>query len=356
MRRSDWLGVLAAAALAGSPWATAVAADAPEARSTLGALRAADVPTARAQALAWLEGVGKADGATRKAFDAVWADEGRSVLDRIAATLALGDPDAARLLADAADPSRPPPTAVPALLKDKTKPVFFRANLALAYGRALARRRVYEESLAALRAARADQVVDPAAYFFNRAVAEHALLLKKDATRSLIGLTDDVADAPDRYRMLGLLMFRDMQSWKEKDLGDIARKMDNIERRLELSRGGPQTQRMQKEVVARLDEIIKKLENAASNNSNGGACPNGGDQPAGGGGGTPMKDSRIAGRSGPGKVDNKKLRGLAEQWGKLPEKEQAQAMQDLIRDLPPRHREIIENYFKKLARTAPAQP
>jgi hypothetical protein len=52
-----------------------------------------------------------------------------------------------------------------------------------------------------------------------------------------------------------------MQTWKDKDLGWIARKMDNIERRLELARGGPQTQKMQTEVVRRLDEIIKELEN-----------------------------------------------------------------------------------------------
>jgi hypothetical protein len=37
--------------------------------------------------------------------------------------------------------------------------------------------------------------------------------------------------------------------------------MDNIERRLELARGGPETQRQQKEVVLRLDELIKELEN-----------------------------------------------------------------------------------------------
>ena len=69
------------------------------------------------------------------------------------------------------------------------------------------------------------------------------------------------ADAPDRYKIVSLLMLYDMQTWKDKDLGWIARKMDNIERRLEMARGGPQTQKMQKEVVARLDELIKELEN-----------------------------------------------------------------------------------------------
>ncbi len=114
--------------------------------------------------------------------------------------------------------------------------------------RALSKRRIYEEGLAALSTIRPEQVVDPGSYFFHRAVAEHALALKKDATRSLTGLLEDVADAPDRYRLLGLLMLHDMESWREKDLGDIARKMDNIERRLELARGGPQTQKIQKEV------------------------------------------------------------------------------------------------------------
>jgi hypothetical protein len=59
-------------------------------------------------------------------------------------------------------------------------------------------------------------------------------------------------------------MVLDMRSWRDdKDLGWVARKMDNIERRLELARGGPQTQKIQKEVVARLDEIIKQMENQA---------------------------------------------------------------------------------------------
>jgi len=61
-------------------------------------------------------------------------------------------------------------------------------------------------------------------------------------------------------------------------------------------------------------------------------------------------DDSIAGTGrGPGQVDPKKLKEYAEQWGKLPEKERAQAMLELTRDMPPRYREVIENYFKKLA-------
>jgi hypothetical protein len=49
-------------------------------------------------------------------------------------------------------------------------------------------------------------------------------------------------------------------------------------------------------------------------------------------------------------VDAKKLKELAENWGKLPEKERAKAMMELTKDLPPRYREIIENYAKTIAR------
>ena len=46
-------------------------------------------------------------------------------------------------------------------------------------------------------------------------------------------------------------------------LGDIGRKMDNVQRRLDLARGGKKTQGQQKEIVRRLDELIKEIENLA---------------------------------------------------------------------------------------------
>jgi hypothetical protein len=244
------------------PWCL-VRAEGPPSTQGL-AFRSLHTPSsdaARAEALAWLQSTGKSDEATLRQFSAIWGQTDRPILDRVADVLALGDPEAARLLAGARDPAAPAPLSVPSAINDVKQPAFYRSNLALAYGKALSNRRVYEEALAALRAARPDQVVDPAAYFFHRAVSEHALLRKQEAVRSLVSLTEDVMDVPDRYKTLAMLMAHDMQSWRDKDLGDIARKMGSIERRLELSRGGPETQKMQRDVVARLDEMIKRLEN-----------------------------------------------------------------------------------------------
>jgi hypothetical protein len=50
-----------------------------------------------------------------------------------------------------------------------------------------------------------------------------------------------------------------------------------------------------------------------------------------------------------GEIDSKRLKEIAEVWGKLPEKERAKAMLELTRDLPPRYRETIETYLKKIA-------
>ena len=210
--------------------------------------------------------------------------------------------------------------------------------------------------LDALKAAVPEQVVDPAAYYFHKAVAEHALVQKKDAVYSISRLLDDVTEAPERYKMVATLMFMDMRGWKdeEKDLSNIARLMDNVERRLDLARGGPKTQDIQKKIVFRLDEIIKELENQSKSQCNGGNCPGGG-KPGNKPGSTltpssPMLDSMIGGGSGPGKVDDKKLRQYAESWGGLPPGERAKIVEEITRDLPAKYKPMIDEYFKSLNR------
>ncbi len=345
MSLKTWLTAPAlAAVVAAIPTGPARAAEAKApAVYTFGTLKAPTADAARAQARDWLASVGKADDA---AFDAAWGKD-KPLLDRVADVLALGDPAAAKLLAEARDPAAPAPKEVPAMLRDAKRPAFYRYNLALAYAKALSGKRVYEEALDALKAAVPEQTVDPAAYYFHKAVAEHGLIQKKEAAHSIARLLDDVADCPERYKMVATLMYLDMQSWKddEKDLTNIAKLMDNSERRLDLARPGPKTQEIQKKIVFRLDELIKDVGQCQ--------CPGGGKQP---GQGTnqpnmPMPDSQIATNSGPGVVDQKKLQNLAQNWGKLPEKERAKAMMELTKDLPPRYREVIENYFKTLARS-----
>jgi tetratricopeptide (TPR) repeat protein len=323
---------------------------------SFGVMRAPAADAVRAQAQAWLQKTGKTDAATQKAFDALWATE-RSLLDKLVDTFALGEPAAAQLLKEARDPDTPAPTSVPNLVKDQKLPVFFRANLGLAYAKALTNRKVYDEALEAFKSVQGEDVVDPASYFFHRAVAEHALMMKEQADDSIDRLLLDVPDAPARYRMVGVLMHYDMAAWQDKDLDWIARKMGVIKDRLDLTRGGPKTRAMQREVLVKLDEKIKELENLTKGSSqgNGGNCPNGGQSgpPSGNRSSNPARDSQIpVAPPMQGIVDMKKFKEYADVWGKLPEKERAKAMTELTRGMPAKYRDAIESYFKQLEKSA----
>jgi hypothetical protein len=234
----------------------------PKAEYTFGSLKAATPEAGKALAEAWLKKVGKFDQA---AFDSIWSQNEVSVLDRTIATLELGNADAKAAMTAARNAAVEAPKSVPAIVKDEKADSYLRANLALGFARGLTNGRVYEESLETLAGIKAEQTVDPAAYYFHRAVAEHSLMKKDDAMRTIVRLLDDVADAPDRYTMLGRIMFVEMATWKkdEKDLANIRRLMDNSERRLGQSRGGKTTQDIQKKIVFRLDELIKEKENQA---------------------------------------------------------------------------------------------
>jgi hypothetical protein len=227
--------------------------------ASFGTLEPADRNAVRAEAEKWVNQVVQDDTA-KKQFQAIWADTSLPLQECVSKTLLL-DKAAAKLLASARDTESPAPTKVPALIKDKKRPMFYRANLAVAYAKALSTRRIYEEALSTLKAVKPEQVADPATYLFHRAVAEHALLQKDNASKSLGRLLDEVSDVPERYKTVGALMLLDMLTWKEKDLNWVARKMDNSGRRLNLARGGPVTQKIQKDIVNRLDELIKELEN-----------------------------------------------------------------------------------------------
>jgi len=258
---SRWFPTLAAALLLSTGVAQADAKkSSKKEESSFGALKSPTDKEAQAQAQKWLKSAGKADAARLKKFNAIWKTD-RTTIEKVTDTLVLGSPEAAKLLKEARNATADAPIAVPAILKNKKKAAFFRANLTLAYAKALTSRKVYEEALDSFASVKPEDVVDPSAYFFHKAVCEHALMLKDNADSTIDRLLVDVVDAPERYRMVAALMHFDMLTWQEKDLGWIARKMDNIQRRLDLKRGGKKTQKMQKEVLVRLDEMIKELEN-----------------------------------------------------------------------------------------------
>ena len=60
------------------------------------------------------------------------------------------------------------------------------------------------------------------------------------------------------------------------------------------------------------------------------------------------KDSKLAELKAPGKVDPRDI-GDGADWGNMNDKEREQALQDVGREFPSHYREVIEEYFRRLA-------
>jgi DNA polymerase/3'-5' exonuclease PolX len=119
--------------------------------------------------------------------------------------------------------------------------------------------------------------------------------------------------------------------------------MSEVQNRLENSKGGSKTQALQKEIVKKLDDLIKQTEDEMNKQNQSSQSAAGKQQQA-----QPTPDSKIMQGEGKGEVQNKKLIQSSEVWGKMPEKEKIKAMEALSRQLPPHIREAAEGFSKKL--------
>lgn len=215
-------------------------------------------------------------------------------------------------------------------------------NTKLWLGVELSQRQLYEEALDQLSQLDAGLLIDPAAYYFHKAVCEHHLLLREPALASLNSLLQECRQVPPRYQTVGELMLQDLKQMEDKSLNEISRKMRDVERRLDLGRSGQKVQKLEREIIESLDELITKLEQQAGGGGGGGAGGQNG-QPGGGQGLSP-------GQRGGSMQDNvQEVAGRKDGWGSLPPREKEQAKQILSTMFPPHYQRAIEAYNRKAA-------
>jgi hypothetical protein len=273
-------------------------------------------------------------------------------LDAVLRTFYLVDPDV-RTLVDACTSLTQPTAAMdsPALHTSADQP-FYSHNIRAFYGRFLAVMRAYDEALDVFSDVDPAQLVDPASYLFYRAVCEHALLRREEGLATLTKLLDQTEQVPVRHKTVAELMRHDLEGLKEKSLGEVARQMKDVERRLDLGHAGQRVQRQGDRIIASLDEIIEKMEQQQGGGGGGGGSQG---QPQGQQSSNPAEESYVGGVKGPGEVDPKSV-GHEAGWGNLPEKEQAQVKNMLDKQFPSHYRQAVTEYLRKLAqRPAPAR-
>ncbi len=317
------------------------------------------VPThedVRSQTMGWITERNVTDASVLGAVDAIWSDVGDPVspsdlLDSVVESFAAVDEDVADFVAECALPAQ---ALVPPSFQfdEESHPSeFLLANLRFFYGKHLCLRSMYEEAYEVFLKVRIEAMIDPASYLFYRAVCEHQLLKRDEGLETIDELLTNTEDIPSRYRTVATLMQHDLESLKPESLDEISRKMSDVERRLQLGRGGQKVQRVEEEIIAGLDEIIEKIEQqqgqSSSSNSGQGGNQNNPSNPA--------QDSTIKGETAPGEVDESDI-GSQQGWGALPPKDQARAKNEINRNYPAHYQDAIEQYLKKLAKRRSSSP
>ena len=265
-------------------------------------------------------------------------------------SLGIVDPALAGFEQSCQDLSTANVEALVALANRPTADSFEKNTLNSYLGRCLAEQRLYDEALTQLLLAEPEQAIDPAAVLFYRAVAAQEILQIPTALTALSQLLDQTDQVPPRYSSVAELMRAELEGLESQSLGEIARLMNDSERRLDLGRAGENVQGVQDRIVSNLDELIKKLEaQQGGGGGGGGSGANNSNESSSG-----ADDSRVKGSTAPGETDPKKFNKQGN-WGDLPPKEQAAAKNLINREFPSHYRQAIEVYFKKLAgRPAPA--
>jgi hypothetical protein len=312
----------------------------------------ADPAQVRAEVFAWLDERG-ADEATRAKAAERWPADGppatgADLLDRLAATIALVDEDA-RKLVDLCSRPRTEKGDGPAFpwLADSETPPLVAANLRLLYGRWLAQSSLFDESREQLAGLEPGDVVDPATLLFYQAVVHHRLLDQEKSENALERLLAGADRSPRRYTAVARLMQADLKDLRPDSLGHIARRMDDVRRRLDLGRAGSKVRKIEDGVIESLDKLIKKLQQQRKQAS---AAASGNFQPA-----KPAEESRPMAGKGRGEVTKRDI-GSGSGWGDLPPKQREEALQQIGRAFPSHYRDAIEQYFRRLAGAGEGNP
>ncbi len=288
------------------------------------------------------------DDAARRRVAKLWPEgetdvAAEALLDRVAQTLALVDPRVKDIIAWSDTPAEliDPPHAD--WLLDETEDIdpLVRKNLRLFVGRALAQRRLFDDSLKYLGDLTPTDVVDPATLLFYQAVGHHRLVELDQSAQALATLVEREDEIPLRYRTIARLLEVDIEGVQPDSLDHIARRMDDVYRRLDLAQTDKTVRMVEDGVVQSLQKMIEELERQQQQQQ--ANAPGGSPQPM-----APMPDSFRATQQSNRQVDDKPI-GDRSGWGDLPEKAREEAMQQIGRDFPAHYRDVIEQYFRNLA-------
>ncbi|QDV90840.1 hypothetical protein RAS2_19240 [Phycisphaerae bacterium RAS2] len=159
-------------------------------------------------------------------------------------------------------------------------------------------------------------------------------------------------EAPQRLRVTATQIVTEIDRRVPGKLGDVRDLLAYAHHRIELGDTGEPVALRQEQAVALLDNMIEEAEENEKNARQ--------KSPSGGGKGTKpqpssgAKESRIPTGAPAGDTALRRARiAPGEAWGKMPPREREQIIQTLQRQFPSQYRDLLEQYYRQLAKDQP---
>jgi len=211
--------------------------------------------------------------------------------------------------------------------------------------RRLVQARLFDEAKTVLEELTPENSIDPAGVLIHKAVVFHHFSDREEGLAALNNFREiaEHETVPRRSAELAkLLQFEWDRQAREEESERIARQMNDVRRRLGQGRTDDDTQEAEEDILRELDGLIERLEERAERQRRQPGQP--GDQPD-----SPPEDAYRAELKAPGNVDRRDFLP-GDHWGALPPRDREEALLKIEREFPPHYRDIIEQYFREMAR------
>lgn len=193
---------------------------------------------------------------------------------------------------------------------------------------------------------------------FLRAFCQVHDLQYDQARASMQQFLSRYPDAPERLRVGASQILTELSNREPGRLGDVCDLLGYARRRISHGDTGERVILRQTEAVKLLEALIEEAEEQERNQQQGdgsgqgrggSGAPQGNQQP----GGPANRSSAPEGADRIGELRKQRARP-GEAWGKMPPKEREQILQTLQKQFPSQYRELLEQYYKQLAKDAKA--
>jgi tetratricopeptide (TPR) repeat protein len=157
-------------------------------------------------------------------------------------------------------------------------------------------------------------------------------------------------NAPERLRTAATQILTELSRREPGRLGDVRDLLRYARRRIGNGSTDDDVLDRQEEAIALLDDLIEEAENQEQQGQSGsqGGSPSGGKRNPGAGA---TRSTAPRGEQRVGELRSNRAKP-GEMWGKMPPKQREQILQTLQQRFPSQYRELLEQYYKQLAKDA----